>query len=721
MSNSISGNCGRAGAIVQCIGAWSGPAGTIGVVTADGSGNYTIPGLGNGTYNIRAWAQGYQFSPGSSFQTISGADITGLNFTASVVVGEWKPLGVVIPPNITDLNGGSITSGTQEPNVLYEGSPLLISANPDGKVFKCWFAGQSNVYYAEANAARGPWTRQSSPLVTGKGNPRLFKNGGTYYLFVAPPTGGQIDVYSATDGVTFTLLAAAIIAPGSAGQWDETAVWDMNVAYVDGGGVWHAVYTGTGTNGAQYNTGYVTASDPAGPWTKSASNPVLLNVFNLCFQKIASTIYAWGQTSIFLGNGSQPFGIPTEMAFTSTTDFISWAAPSVMLQRTLWQENVGSSEGQTGTDPTIVEANGKTYAFFTTTRTGTTGTGFQLAAAEADMTVAQLVQTSQGAVPVAADIRQVSSGGSASASNAVTSDAINVQNGDLIVVAVRTGAAGVTVSGVDDSGGVNVYTKINSVNIPLQLGDNELWYCENVTGSAALQVTAHFSASQGYNAIFVWDAYGAISLDQNETASDPLSSDQIITSPSFTTTAANELMFAWMTSQNISDEFATSIDCFDSVFPTGAGLLFCGAAHALFSSIQTGITLSMSQSGTAHPMTLNLATFKVQAPPAPGPPPTHTISGNAGIAGATVSYTGPSSGSVVADGSGSYSIPNLADGAYILAPTLAGYVFSPTRVTVVVADANFPNVNFVATKAPTGDFLLSSTMGFMVGLTAGSK
>jgi hypothetical protein len=50
----------------------------------------------------------------------------------------------------------------------------------------------------------------------------------------------------------------------------------------------------------------------------------------------------------------------------------------------------------------------------------------------------------------------------------------------------------------------------------------------------------------------------------------------------------------------------------------------------------------------------------------------HSISGNAGIAAATVSYTGPSSGSVSADGSGNYTIPALADGSYTVTPSIAG-------------------------------------------------
>lgn len=74
----ISGNAGVAGVTV----AWSGGPTTNGSVTADSNGNYTLPGLLNGTYTITPSKTGYTFSPANSSQTLNSADITGVNFTA---------------------------------------------------------------------------------------------------------------------------------------------------------------------------------------------------------------------------------------------------------------------------------------------------------------------------------------------------------------------------------------------------------------------------------------------------------------------------------------------------------------------------------------------------------------------------------------------------------------------------------------------------------------
>lgn len=84
MAFSISGNCGLAGATVF----WCDSTTAAGdLVTSDGSGNYnTGVVLTNGsTYQIYPTKPGYQFSPQFAERTISGANITGINFTVAAL------------------------------------------------------------------------------------------------------------------------------------------------------------------------------------------------------------------------------------------------------------------------------------------------------------------------------------------------------------------------------------------------------------------------------------------------------------------------------------------------------------------------------------------------------------------------------------------------------------------------------------------------------------
>ncbi len=51
--------------------------------TADSSGNYTFAGLPNGSYMVTPNHTGYSFTPGNQSATVNGADVTGVNFTAT--------------------------------------------------------------------------------------------------------------------------------------------------------------------------------------------------------------------------------------------------------------------------------------------------------------------------------------------------------------------------------------------------------------------------------------------------------------------------------------------------------------------------------------------------------------------------------------------------------------------------------------------------------------
>jgi len=80
---------------------------------------------------------------------------------------------------------------------------------------------------------------------------------------------------------------------------------------------------------------------------------------------------------------------------------------------------------------------------------------------------------------------------------------------------------------------------------------------------------------------------------------------------------------------------------------------------------------------------------------------TYSISGNAGVASATVSYSGTAVGSTTCDGSGNYTIPSLLAGSYTVTPSLSSYSFSPTSQPVTISSANVTGINFTATATPS--------------------
>jgi hypothetical protein len=126
---SITGSAGTAGATIS----WSGTA--SGSTTADGSGNYTISGLSNGSYTITPSKTGFTFSPTSSNQTVSGANITGVNFTVgnaySVPDCRVAPFG----PNTGVTNQGTILyTGQTSSNPAVPGTDSRVSKPVDSRV-----------------------------------------------------------------------------------------------------------------------------------------------------------------------------------------------------------------------------------------------------------------------------------------------------------------------------------------------------------------------------------------------------------------------------------------------------------------------------------------------------------------------------------------------------------------------------------------------------------
>jgi hypothetical protein len=69
-------------------------------VTANSSGVYTFTSLGNGSYTVTPTKSGFTFAPVNQAATISGANVTGINFTAT-------PAGASIAVDATAFGDGS--------------------------------------------------------------------------------------------------------------------------------------------------------------------------------------------------------------------------------------------------------------------------------------------------------------------------------------------------------------------------------------------------------------------------------------------------------------------------------------------------------------------------------------------------------------------------------------------------------------------------------------
>jgi hypothetical protein len=223
VSGTISPSAGGSGATVTLSGSSSAST------TANSSGAYTFSGLANGSYAVTPSRSGYTFNPSSQTATVSGANVTGVNFTANVQSGQTYTISGTITPaaggvgatvtlsgaaNASTVTGGSgsysfsgLTPGTytvRPTNTGYSFNPTtrtatITGANVSGVDFTAvvgtahsatatWTASSSsvagyNVYRGDVSG--GPYTKLNASVVTGLSYTDSTVISGQTYFYVA--------------------------------------------------------------------------------------------------------------------------------------------------------------------------------------------------------------------------------------------------------------------------------------------------------------------------------------------------------------------------------------------------------------------------------------------------------------------------------------------------------------------------------------------------------
>jgi hypothetical protein len=97
--------------------------------TTDANGAYSFGGLANGGYTVAASLGGYTFTPASRAVTVSGANVTGQDFTSSATVPTFRisgaVSGVVASGVIVRLSGASSVAVATDPTGAYSFDGLV--------------------------------------------------------------------------------------------------------------------------------------------------------------------------------------------------------------------------------------------------------------------------------------------------------------------------------------------------------------------------------------------------------------------------------------------------------------------------------------------------------------------------------------------------------------------------------------------------------------------
>lgn len=301
-------------------------------------------------------------------------------------MGIWTKYGAVISPIAGDLGHDGL-NGVSNGSFFYESSPVLISANADGKVFKAVFTGATDLYYAESNDAI-TWTRQGTKVLSGVTVSVVFKNSTTFYLYGGATPWTSITCYTSTDLINWSSQGTAM-SVGTAGNWDDATIYYLSpIANISG--TWYALYAGI--HGSTTGSGIATSADLI-TWTNAAnatSFGLIATFANIQTRLVGSRYYAWGS----LVNASGGAQTPSNIGRSSTPDITNWAYPLFTLLKSLAGEGTDATHGNLGPG-WMVEVSGKTYQFMSSTadETNTAANPYSLEMALAPYTLAQIVAT----------------------------------------------------------------------------------------------------------------------------------------------------------------------------------------------------------------------------------------------------------------------------------------------------------------------------------------
>jgi hypothetical protein len=591
--------------------------------------------------------------------------------------GIWRKQGVIIPLAAADIASSGFGRWNAS-NILYETGAQLISPNADGKVWKMWFmsggnsaGNQGQSRYAEANLPGGPWTIRGSPVISNFGIQSSIKVSSTYYAWGQGGTAqgsGAISAYTSSDGIAWSLQNNNFLALGAGAAWDAGNIYiQCNPVIISG--AWNFLYGGAPNPNSpvDFASGIATSPDGTTTATKLAGNPLISNAVSGPLNLVGTTYVTWPaagpgpNNTRFAGNAFNP----AETVRYTSADLRTFSGPVRSLHVSQLYESVNDPHGNATSCIIFDGGDGLTYNYYI--------------GAPSDSVAPQYYQISLATTPI--PLAQIITGNEDSVVQVAT-DAFPGANGDLSASwATPTGGTKLGVTShrarATSTGAYDVMYRTDSYSTD-HYSEITVPTLAN-TGSFALPAVRVQSGSNSGYVAQVQGGLGALSTAGSGILKLVNGSATLMQGSSLPAirSAANDVYRLAVTTVN-------GLPCL-SLYQNDALIEQCVDYANLYPTGQPGMGINTS--------TLANTEISLWA----GGNSVFYVAGNAGIAGATVSYTGTASGSVTADANGYYVITGLLAGSYTITPTKAGYSFSPVNSAQTVSTANISGVNFTAT------------------------
>jgi fibronectin type 3 domain-containing protein len=212
-------------------------SGAASATTTTGTGGtYTFSGLANGSYTVTPSLSGYTFSPASTNVTVSGANVTGINFTSTAVSGDtpltsgvgvstgsiaqgaYKYYTIVVPSGATNLTV-TLTNLTADLDLYVNNS----TTHPTTSSYygRSWNSGTTSESLSYTNPTVTTWCIGIYGYAAGSGTVTATVTTGTTTYSISGTVSGAV-----TSGVTMTLTGAAskTTTTGTGGTYSFTGL-----------------------------------------------------------------------------------------------------------------------------------------------------------------------------------------------------------------------------------------------------------------------------------------------------------------------------------------------------------------------------------------------------------------------------------------------------------------------------------------------------------------
>ncbi len=604
--------------------------------TTNSSGAYTISGLANGTYTVTPVLSGYTFSPASASETVNGANVTGVTFTATATTAlaasaSASPVSGRAP--LTVVFTGSATGGT--PPYTYAW------AFGDG-------ATGSGASATHTYTAAGTYT--AALTVTDSANPQASASSAQTISVSAPSS------LSVTASITPLSGSAPLNVTYSASASGGTAPYSYSWSFGDGGS--SAASSGT------YN--YLAAgSYPASCTVTDGASHTASQSFTVT---VMAATYSIAGAVTLNGSGLQGVTVSAVAGGTYTISGTITYNGSGLSGVTV---TAGSASAQT-TSSGAYAISGLANGTYTVTPSLS---GYTFSPASASETV-------NGVNVTGVNFTAAKAGGAYSISGKFTINGMPSPSG--IPVTLSGAASGSTTT----NGGAYSFTGLGNGSYTVTAGQPTgivITYLKNpktttINGSS---VTVNF-----FGSVCRKCSSGTVAL----TDGTPVAGVSVSAANASASTDATGLYILQPPgggSGNGAGVEGTIVPSMPGYNFTPSGGRPCDSQHRTqqeFTAVPQGqgAVRGAGRTGAREPQ-------PALAPGRSGLIVEHALAGKVRL---------PEAGSTGTTGSdGSYTIGGLANGSYTVTPSLSGYTFSPASASETVSGGNVTGVNFTATAA----------------------